>query len=709
MDYPVAIARRIERRPGQVRAALRLLENGATVPFIARYRKERTGGLDEVAIAAVRDMVGRMRQLDSRRDSILESLRERDLLSRDLEREVAQADSMARLEDVYRPYRPRRRTRAAMARERGLEPLAEALLRQEGHRGVSSAASYVNPKKGVADTREALQGARDIIAEMASDSPAVRSRMRRLCMERGIFRCRVIPGKEGEGARFRDYFDYSEPVAKAPSHRVLAMRRGEREQVLNLSLEVPELGALSILRREFLKGEGADAEQVESALTDGWSRLLAPSMETEVRSVTKRRADAKAVDVFASNLRSLLLAPPLGRRPVMAIDPGYRTGCKVVCLDGGGNLLEAAAIYPFKGPGGRRSAERTLGRLLDAHCPQVIAVGDGTAGRQTESFLASIDLRGASLATVSESGASVYSASEVARAELPDQDVTVRGAVSIGRRLQDPLAELVKLEPRAIGVGQYQHDVDQKLLKRRLDDVIQSCVNSVGVTVNTASPHLLSYVSGLGPSLARRIVEHQAREGAFETRNDLMDVRGMGPKAFQQCAGFLRIRSGPEPLDASAVHPESYGVVRRMAGSLGCAVGDLMDRPELRKRLRLENYTDGKTGLPTLRDIMSELEKPGRDPRKRFRPFRFADVHSIEDLREGMSLPGVVTNVTAFGAFVNVGVKNDGLVHISKMADEYVRDPSEYAAAGDRVRVTVLSVDLERGRISLKLDGSQGE
>ncbi|MFO7949608.1 MAG: Tex family protein [Candidatus Fermentibacteraceae bacterium] len=708
MDYAAAVAGEIGRGKAQVRATLRLLEDGATVPFIARYRKERTGGLDEVEIAAVRDGVRRMRELDSRRESILESLRERDLLTAELSKQLAGADTMARLEDLYRPFRPKRKTRASRARNRGLGPLAETLLRQEGGRGVSSAGSYVDPEKGVDGPEDALQGARDIVAEMASDSPAVRRRMRRLYLEGGRFRASVIAGKEKEGSRFRDYFDHTEAVAGAPSHRVLAMRRGERELVLNLSVEVPEEAAASILRDEFLKGRGPDAEQVEMALDDCWKRLLAPSMETEIRSVTRERADRKAVEVFASNLRSLLLAPPLGRKPVMAVDPGYRTGCKVVCLDGTGALLETATIYPFQGEGGRRAATEALARLLKAHSPEVIAVGDGTAGRETESFLASMDLCGAAVATVSESGASVYSASEVAREELPDQDVTVRGAVSIGRRLQDPLAELVKLDPKSIGVGQYQHDVDQGLLKRRLDDVVESCVNTVGVVLNTASPQLLSYVSGLGPKLARRVVQRRETNGAFRTRQELLEVRGLGPKAFQQCAGFLRVPGGPEPLDASAVHPESYGAVRRMAASLDRSVGDLMESRELRRRVRLADFVDGDTGLPTLRDIMEELEKPGRDPRESFRPFRFADVHTMEDLREGMSLPGIVTNVTAFGAFVNVGVKNDGLVHISKMADEYVRDPSDYAKVGDRVTVRVLSVDLERGRISLSLQGAKG-
>ena len=708
MDYAAALAGEIGRGEARVRATLRLLEDGATVPFIARYRKERTGGLDEVEIAAVRDGVRKMRELEARRESILASLRERDLLTAELSKQLAGADTMARLEDLYRPFRPKRKTRASRARSRGLAPLAETLLRQEGGRGVSSAESYLDSEKGVDGPEDALQGARDIVAEMASDSPAVRRRMRRLYLERGKFRATVIAGKEKEGSRFRDYFDHAEPVSKAPSHRVLAMRRGERKLVLNLSVEVPEEAAASILRDEFLKGRGPDAEQVEMALDDCWKRLLAPSMETEIRSVTRDRADRKAVEVFASNLRSLLLAPPLGRKPVMAVDPGYRTGCKVVCLAGTGALLETATIYPFKGEGGRRAARETVARLLEAHGPEVIAVGDGTAGRETESFLASMDLRGAAVATVSESGASVYSASDVAREELPDQDVTVRGAVSIGRRLQDPLAELVKLDPKSIGVGQYQHDVDQGLLKRRLDDVVESCVNTVGVVLNTASPQLLSYVSGPGPKLARRVVQRRERDGAFRTRQELLEVRGLGPKAFQQCAGFLRVSGGPEPLDASAVHPESYGAVRRMAASLGRSVGDLMQSRELRRRVRLEDFVDGDTGLPTLRDIMEELEKPGRDPRESFRPFRFADVHTMEDLREGMSLPGIVTNVTAFGAFVNVGVKNDGLVHISRMADEYVRDPSDYAKVGDRVTVQVLSVDLERGRISLALQRGKG-
>ena len=697
------IAAEMGRRPEQVRAVLSLLGEGATVPFIARYRKERTGSLDEVEITTVRDRSAQLAELESRRKAILGSLEERELLDRDLERQVRSAKTMARLEDVYRPYRPKRRTRATMARQRGLQPLAERLLDQKGDGGVRSAGGYVSAEKGVQSAEDALQGARDIVAEIASDDPEVRSRMRRLCMKKAVFRCRVIPGKEREGARFRDYFDYSEPVSSAPSHRVLAMRRGERELVLNLAVEFPQTEAMQVLRKRYLQGTGADSRQVEVALEDCWSRLLSGSMETEVRSLSKRRADGKAVDVFAENIRGLLLAPPLGRRPVMAVDPGYRTGCKLVCLDGQGGLLETATVFPFKGSGGRSSAAETVERLLRSHSPEVIAVGDGTAGRETESFLAGLDLHGAAVATVSESGASVYSASGIAREELPDQDVTVRGAVSIGRRLQDPLAELVKIDPKAIGVGQYQHDVDQRLLQRRLDDVVESCVNSVGVRLNTASAQLLSYVSGLGRTLAGRIMDHRRSIGGFALRKQLLDVHGLGPKAFQQCAGFLRIEDGEEPLDASAVHPESYGVVRSMADSLDCSVSDLMSSPGLRDRLCLEDFTDGETGMPTLRDIRAELEKPGRDPRKTFTPFRFADVHSLDDLQEGMELPGIVTNVTAFGAFVNVGVKTDGLVHISKMADEYVRDPSDYATVGDRVRVRVLSVDSDRERVSLRL------
>jgi uncharacterized protein len=702
-DAATTIAAEIGRRPGQVRAVTELLDDGATVPFIARYRKERTGSLDEVEIATIRDRTAQIAELEGRRERILESLQERGLLEDGLERRIRAAETMARLEDVYRPHRPRRRTRATMARERGLEPLAEALLRQEGDTGVRSAGEYVSADAGVKSLEDALQGARDIIAERVSDDPEVRRRMRRLCMAKGVFRCSVIPGKEEEGARFRDYFDYSEPLSDAPSHRILAMRRGERELVLSLTVEFPEEEAMGVLSELFLTGTGEDASHVEEALDDCWSRLLSGSMETEVRSETKQRADGKAVDVFAKNLRSLLLAPPLGRRPVMAVDPGYRTGCKVVCLDAQGGLQETATIFPFGGRGGRESAAAEVRRMLRSHRPDVIAVGDGTAGRETESFLAGLDLEDAALATVSESGASVYSASGLAREELPDQDVTVRGAVSIGRRLQDPLAELVKIDPKSIGVGQYQHDVDQRLLRRRLDDVVESCVNSVGVRLNTASAQLLSYVSGLGPKLAGRVVEHRSSVGGFSTRRELLDVRGLGPKAFQQCAGFLRVEDGPEPLDASAVHPESYGVVRRMARSLRCSVRELMESAALRKRLCLEDFAGDGVGMPTLRDIRAELEKPGRDPRDSFRPFRFADVHSLDDLREGMELPGVVTNVTDFGAFVNIGVKTDGLVHISKMADEYVRNPSDYTTVGDRVRVRVLSVDTGRGRVSLRL------
>ena len=704
MDYAATIAREIEARSGQVRAVLELFEDGATVPFIARYRKERTGSLDEVAITTVRDRFSQLQQLEKRRAAILESLRERELLSTDLEAEIAKADTMSRLEDVYRPHRPRRRTRATLARERGLEPLATTMLDPEAESAEAAVSRYVDPDRGVESKEEALKGARDIIAEMASESPEIRRRLRDLFLKRGVFRSRVIKGKEREGARFRDYFEYSEPIGKAPSHRVLAMLRGERELVLSLSVEVAEDAALRIVRDELPDMRDRwNSRQVEMALQDGWSRLLAPSMETEIRGLAKEQADLRAVEIFAENLRSLLLAPPLGRKAVMAVDPGYRTGCKLVCLDPQGALLDTATIYPFKGSAGRASAARTAGELISLHRPEVIAVGDGTAGRETEAFLGELDLQGVPVVTVSESGASVYSASTVAREEFPDQDVTVRGAISIGRRLQDPLAELVKIDPKSIGVGQYQHDVDQRLLRRKLDDVVESCVNSVGVTLNTASAQLLAYVSGLGPVLAERTVKFRNEHGPFQTRRQLLEVRGLGPKAFQQCAGFLRVVGGEEPLDASAVHPESYGVVRRMAEGLGSSVRGLMESADLRKRIRPDDYVDDDVGLPTVIDIMSELEKPGRDPRETFRPFSFADVHGLEDLEEGMSLPGIVTNVTAFGAFVNIGVKTDGLVHISRMADAYVRDPSDYAAVGDRVTVGVLGVDLERRRVSLRL------
>ncbi|MFO8183395.1 MAG: Tex family protein [Candidatus Aegiribacteria sp.] len=688
-----------------VAAVIRLLDDGATVPFIARYRKEATGSLDEVSIIQVRDRIGQLRKLEERRSAILRSMEERKVLTDELRRRIRSAGSITLLEDIYLPFRPKRRTRASRARERGLEPLARRILLQEGGDPGSYASSFVDPEKDVGSVEDALSGASDIVAEILTEDPSARESMRKLYWNRGTYRSKLVPKMEAEAGKFRDYFDWEEPVRKTPSHRVLAMRRGEKQKCLSLKILVDEEEALDIV----LAGVCRDRESPEGAFIteaarDGFRRLLGPSMETETRLRSREAADDEAIRVFISNLRSLLLAPPLGRKAVTAIDPGYRTGCKVVCLSCDGTVLQHATVHPFGSEQARREAARTVARLVEKHGTEFVAVGNGTAGRETESFLESVGLPGrVRVVTVSESGASVYSASQVAREEFPDLDVTMRGAVSIGRRLQDPLAELVKIDPRSIGVGQYQHDVDGGKLRRALDDTVASCVNSVGVDVNTASVQLLSYVSGLSARIAGRIVSRRSEEGPFSSRQQLMSVRGLGPAAFQQSAGFLRIRDGANPLDSSGVHPESYHVVERMAASEGVGVRQLMASPEIRKSLDLREFMDDSTGLPTLEDIMEELDRPGRDPRDSFKVFRFADVHGIGDLEEGMVLPGVVTNVTNFGAFVDVGVHQDGLVHVSRMSEEYVRDPAELVSAGDRVRVRVLSVDIPRGRISLSM------
>ena len=697
-------------RPPQITAVADLLAGGATVPFIARYRKEATGTLDEVQIAAVRDRLTRLEELEKRRESILASLRERELLSDDLEAAVRGAATMAELEDHYLPFRPKRRTRAAAARERGLEPLAALLLAaaaagDAGFDPAAAASAYVDPDKDVPGVDEALAGARDIIAETASEDAEVRKRMRALYLREAALRSRVVKGVEESGAKFRDYFDWEERAERTPSHRVLALLRGEAEGVLRVAVEVPEEKAVGIVEGRFVGGIGAAADEVRAALRDGLKRLLAPSMESETRAELKARADEEAIRVFASNLAELLLAPPLGGRTVLAIDPGFRTGCKVTVLDPQGKLLHNETVQPHQSKGARAQAGDTIRTLVARFGVEAVAIGNGTAGRETETFVRGLDLgRDVMVVMVNESGASIYSASEVAREELPDHDLTVRGSVSIGRRLQDPLAELVKIDPKSIGVGQYQHDVDQAALRRSLDDVVAIAVNRVGVEANTASRSLLSHVSGLGPQLAANIVAYRDQEGPFRSRAQLKKVPRLGPKAFEQAAGFLRIRGGADPLDESAVHPESYGVVKAMAADLGVAVADLLRDADLRARVDLTRYVTETVGLPTLRDIMAELEKPGRDPRRAFEAFSFAEgVGSLDDLEEGMRLPGIVTNVTAFGAFVDIGVHQDGLVHISQLADRYVRDPAEVVTVQQQVMVTVLGVDRERGRISLSM------
>jgi uncharacterized protein len=704
--HVIKIANELKVNPEGVKATAALLEEGATVPFIARYRKERTGSLDEVVITAIRDRLSQLEDLDRRRQAIVKSLDERKLLADDLREKLFAAETLAVLEDLYLPYRPKRRTRATVAREKGLAPLAQRLFQQEATMDpVAEAAAFVNPERGVKTPEEALAGARDIIAEWVNEDERARGAMRSLFMEKGVFQTKVVSGKEAEGAKYRDYFDWEERVATAPSHRILAMRRGEREGFLSLRIAPPEEDALQLLESLFVKGESVASQQVKTAVDDSYGRLLAPGMETEVRVATKERADDEAIRVFAENLRELLLASPLGQKQVLAIDPGFRTGCKVVCLDAQGKLLHADTIYPLGSEGPREEAAARLREFCRRFQVEAVAVGNGTGGRETEAFVRDVNLPGKiPVVPVNESGASVYSASEVARAEFPDQDVTVRGAVSIGRRLMDPLAELVKIDPKSIGVGQYQHDVDQRALRQGLDDVVVSCVNAVGVEVNTASEQLLTYVSGLGPQLAKNIVAYRNENGPFGSRQGLRKVPRLGPKAFEQCAGFLRIRNGKNPLDASAVHPESYLVVEAMAREVGCTVVDLMKAEDLRRRIDPSRYVTDAVGLPTLTDILAELAKPGRDPRQEFEEFSFAQgVETMEDLRPGMWLPGIVTNITAFGAFVDVGVHQDGLVHVSQMADRFVKDPHQVVKVHQRVKVRVLEVDLGRKRISLSL------
>ena len=699
------IAREAELAVWQVEATVGLLDDGATLPFIARYRKEATGGLDEVQVGTVRDRTVQLRELDKRRAAILKSLEERELLTEELAEQVHAAQTMTALEDTYLPYRPKRRTRAMIARERGLEPLARSLLAQGDMDLDTEARAFIDAEKGVETAEDALAGARDIIAEQVSEGQEERARIRRLFVGRGYFSSRIAEGKEADGAKYRDYFEWDEPAAAAPSHRILAMFRGESEGFLKLKIGPPEQQGLDLLEPMAVTGGGATSRQVALAVRDGYRRLLAPSMETELRRALKERADQDAIAVFARNLRQLLLAPPLGQKSVMAIDPGFRTGCKVACLDPQGGLRHSDTVYPHTSKAAATEAGRKLLALCLEYRIQAIAIGNGTGGRETETFVRGLDLPSRpEVVMVNESGASVYSASAVAREEFPDQDLTVRGAVSIGRRLMDPLAELVKIEPRSIGVGQYQHDVDATALQQSLSEVVSSCVNGVGVETNTASKQLLSHVSGLGPRLAQGIVDYAADHGPFKSREELKKVPRLGEKAFQQAAGFLRIADAENPLDRSAVHPESYPVVEAMARDLGCMVADLMRDERLRGQIDFEAYVSEQAGMPTLVDIMEELSRPGRDPRPGFESFQFAQgVEKLEDLREGQRLPGIVTNITSFGAFVDVGVHQDGLVHVSQLSDKYVGNPSDVVKVNQKVTVTVLSVDLERKRIALSL------
>ncbi|MBA7633592.1 Protein YhgF [subsurface metagenome] len=690
----------------QIRSIESLMAEGATVPFIARYRKEQTGSLDEVVITRVRDRLVQLAELEKRREAILKSLEERDLLTEELRKAIVVAETLTALEDIYLPYRPKRRTRASIAREKGLEPLAVLVLAQDSITDpVQEAAAFINGEKGVNSAEEALSGARDIIAELINENANVRQPLRRLFTLEGLLRSTVAKGKEAEGIKYRDYFELSEPLARMPSHRVLAAFRGEAEEYLQLSVRPPDEKALSILFRHFVKGQNPYSEQVIMAAEDSYKRLLAPSIETDVRQAVKLRADIEAIRVFAQNLHELLMSPPLGSKTVLAIDPGYRTGCKVVCLDPQGKLLHNTTIYPTLSGRQAEEAGKILSGIVQQFKVEAIAIGNGTAGRETEAFVRGLDLPGPIAAVmVNESGASIYSASEAAREEFPDQDITVRGAISIGRRLMDPLAELVKIDPKSIGVGQYQHDVDQGRLKQSLDDVVMSCVNKVGVEVNTASKQILSYVSGIGPALGENIIEYRNRNGPFKSRLELKKVPRLGSKAFEQAVGFLRIRDAENPLDSSAIHPENYAVVSHMAGDLNCSIRELMQNEELRREIILENYVSDTAGLPTLTDILEEINKPGRDPREQFEVFNFAaGINSIEQLKPGMKLPGIVTNVTNFGAFVDIGVHQDGLVHISKLADRFVKRPGDVVKIQQKVEVTVLEIDKQRKRIILSM------
>ncbi len=700
------IAFELDISPQQVKATAHLLEQDATVPFIARYRKEVTGSLDEVKITSIRDRMNQLAELDRRREAILKSLTEHNRLTDELKEKIEAAKTIAVLEDIYLPYRPKRRTRATMAREKGLEPLASLIFEQKDINLFEEATAFIDQEKGIKTEEEALAGARDIIAEWINEDQDTRKQMRSLFAKKGVIISKVIQNMEEQGIKYRDYFDWEESVTTVPSHRMLAMRRGEKEGFLVMDIVPPEEDALALLESLFVKdGESDSSIEVKKAVHDSYKRLLKNAMETEIRIETKKRADEEAIKVFADNVKELLLASPLGQKNVLAIDPGFRTGCKVVCLDRQGKLVNTDTIYPLTSKRSKDESAEKIRTLCERFLIEAVAIGNGTGGRETETFIRGLNLgQDIQIVMVNESGASVYSASLTAREEFPDEDVTVRGSVSIGRRLMDPLAELVKIDPKSIGVGQYQHDVDQGALRCKLDDVIISCVNGVGVEVNTASKELLTYVSGLGPHLARNIIKYRDENGSFSSKESIKKVSRLGDKAFEQAAGFLRIRNGVQPLDASAVHPESYPIVYTMASDLGCKVEDLMENSDLRKKIDKESYITEKVGLPTLNDVVEELARPGRDPRKRFETFSFAKgIEKIEDIKPGMKIPGVVTNVTAFGAFVDIGVHQDGLVHISQLSNHFIKDPKKVVKVNDNIEVTVLDVDIERGRISLSM------
>lgn len=703
--FHTLIARFLQIPEGQVERTIGLLNEGATIPFISRYRKEVTGGLDEVQIGAIKDQLDKLTELRKRKETILATIEEQGKLTPELRKRIEESWDSTEIEDLYLPYKPKRVTKAEIARRKGLEPLAKIVMTQNENNLSACVESFI--KGEVKNAEEALQGARDIIAEWINENESARNTVRNSFAHTAMITSKVIKGKEEEGAKYRDYFDFSEPLSRASSHRLLALRRGEAEGILRVSISPDAESCLDRLNRRFVKGRGEVSEQVATAVDDSFKRLLKPSIETEFSNQSKSKADEEAIRVFAENLRQLLLAPPLGQKRVLGVDPGYRTGCKLVCLDAQGNLLHNEAIFPHPPQNEKGKAAAKVSQLVATYAIDAIAIGNGTASRETEQFITNIRYdRKVQVFVVSENGASIYSASKIAREEFPEYDVTVRGAVSIGRRLMDPLAELVKIDPKSIGVGQYQHDVEQNALKKSLDQTVESCVNLVGVNVNTASKHLLTYISGLGPTLAQNIVNYRAEHGPFTSRKELKKVPRMGEKAFEQSAGFLRIPDGKNPLDNSAVHPESYPIVERMAKDLKCSVADLITDKALKKKLKLTDYLTDKVGMPTLLDIMEELDKPGRDPRQTIQVFAFdPTVKTIEDLKEGQVLPGIVTNITNFGCFVDVGIKENGLVHISELADRFVSDPTQVVSIHQHVKVKVLSVDLSRKRVQLSMKG----
>lgn len=709
IDHYKKIAAELSINERQVKATAELLDEGGTVPFISRYRKEVTGSLDEVAIAAIRDRLDQLRELDKRKEFVLKTIKDQEKLTPELEKAIINAETLTEVEDLYLPYKPKRKTRATQAKEKGLEPLSKVLFEQGNISPESEAEKFIDEEKGVKSIEEALQGARDIIAEQVNENSEVRAKIRDLFSETGHISAKVMPGKEEEGQKFKDYFEWDESVKDIPSHRLLALRRGEKEMILSLDIAPEEEEAIEIINKQFVTGNNDASEQVEIAIKDAYKRLLKPSLETDSRLSTKKKADEEAIKVFAENLGQLLMAAPLGEKRVLALDPGFRTGCKLVVLNEQGKLLDHTAIYPNEPQKRVMESGAVVKQMVDQYNIEAIAIGNGTASRETESFVKSLGLNKEILVVmVNESGASIYSASETARNEFPDHDVTVRGAVSIGRRLADPLAELVKIDAKSIGVGQYQHDVDQNLLKHSLDETVMSCVNKVGVELNTASKELLTYVSGLGPQLAENIVKYRNENGAFKDRNELKKVARLGGKAFEQAAGFIRIRGAKNPLDQSAVHPESYHIVESMAKDLNVELKELVGNPKLKSQIKLDKYVTDTVGLPTLKDIVEELSKPGRDPREKFEAFSFQDgVNEITDLRPGMKLPGIVTNITKFGAFVDIGVHQDGLVHVSEMANRFISDPNEVVKVSQKVEVTVTDIDVARKRISLSMKGEE--